>query len=66
MLGSLPSPKVSYFFKRQLLTHHSCGALMKKHLPGAAFPPAVGTSYEIILVNDCSRDGSWGYGKFVQ
>lgn len=21
--------------------------------------PAVGTSYEIILVNDCSRDGSW-------
>ena len=22
--------------------------------------PAVGTSYEIILVNDCSRDGSWG------
>lgn len=22
--------------------------------------PAVATSYEIILVNDCSRDGSWG------
>jgi glycosyltransferase involved in cell wall biosynthesis len=22
--------------------------------------PSVGTSYEIILVNDCSRDGSWG------
>jgi glycosyltransferase involved in cell wall biosynthesis len=22
--------------------------------------PAVGKSYEIILVNDCSRDGSWG------
>lgn len=24
MLDDLPSPEVSYFFKRQLLTHHSC------------------------------------------
>ena len=24
MLDSLPSPELSYFFKRQLLTHHSC------------------------------------------
>ena len=24
MLDRLPFPEVSYFFKRQLLTHHSC------------------------------------------